>query len=795
MRGLVLLAAAASVVAGCDRDIRHAGSHARWPMVPAWLPAYDAALPTWPPALATGSIGRGVPPSRAEPAGLAAIAGTWAARPIMVTAVHAIPAGDPASDGLAVVSGVVDDGLAVEAIAIDAGEVRWRDTTGCQAPVVHVTAAVVVCAGATGIAALDAATGVARWRRDELTYVGASADAVVATRGLDRVAVIDVATGATRAEAAVPVDVVPAELHTVCVHDDGFEIWAWSSVQLQRFLLTAGATGEVASMRLPRAPARVEPCEEPALVELPLPGRIERELYALRREPLGFADGALLERGFWRRDLGEVGVATARGIEVRDVTLGEVAILSDAQVGREIAARGTRRLVRGAAGLPVLLDGDVPVAYLSAPAHLIHAALGDAYLLGGSWQPPARSLADRVDRFLLPGPVARPVIPPVIPPPPPQPAMDVPDLPAVVDAPASIDLPGAGAYEVGAVALDPLDPTRVYVAVLEARPDATRGAGVAAFDLAARRWLWHAPDGCPAGLPVNLAPARDVILCGSRGSLPGSGRVRAIDRADGAVRWTWAGVTVDAVVAGGGLAAVIVGRRALVLDAATGVVVQKLRADDGFVPRFVLVEHGGLDVLIVAERGAVVARLPRVAMLPLWAVDVEGTVVGLGGAGGRVTAELSTGELYLLDPGDGAAVAVSGWARRWRLLGPGDAVAIEGVEGPAAAVAIEGVGAPAAAPMYRLDLFGSDGAPRFAVGLALEPPWQLGPRGAPGAPVVVAHGPASLFAAVLDARSGVVRRRVALPDRAAPGMVFSTAIDGAPVAGAVLRQPLGILLF
>ncbi len=790
MRALLIAAVGAVAAgavgagAGCHGDWRQAGSYDNHPLVPALPPAYDAALPAWPPAVPAARIGRGVAPTRAVPVAITAAAGEAPRQPLVVTAVHAVPVG-PEAPAVAIASGVIGDAPVIEAIGVDDGVVRWRDQTRCMAPVVHVTSSVVVCAGATGVAALDVATGVERWRLEELTYVGAQGDLVLAVLPPARAVVVRADDGEALAAADVPPTVVPGELRVACAQGAGFEVWAWSSAQLQRFAIGGGADATaVASMLLPRAPARVEPCEEPALVELPIPGSVERELYALRREPLGFADGAVIERGFWRRDLGEVGVATARGIEVRDVTLGEVAVLSDAQVGRELASRGTRRLVRGAAGVPVLLDRDVPVAYLSAPTHPLHAALGDTHVLGGSWLPPARSQADRVERFHLPPPALAPAVPPVVAPAPPRPPLDRPDLPAEMPAPASIDLPGAAMHDVGAVLLDPADPTRLYVAVLEARPDASRGAGVAAFDLAARAWLWHAPDGCPAGQPVALAAARDVVVCGARGALPGAGRVRAIARADGATRWTWAGQTVDAVVAGGGVAAVVVGRRAWLLDAATGARLGAVRADDGFAPRFVLAEVAGDDVVVAVERGVIAARAVRAGMLPLWAVAVDGTVVALGRAGGRVTAELSTGELYLLEPGDGAAVAAAGWARRWRLLGPGDVVAIEDVE------------PPATAPTWRVEAFGVDGAPRFAVELVLEPPWQLGPRGAAaGAPVVAAYGPASRFAAVLDPWRGRVQARVALPDRAAPGAVFSSAIDGAPVAGAVLRQPLGVVLF
>jgi hypothetical protein len=35
----------------------------------------------------------------------------------------------------------------------------------------------------------------------------------------------------------------------------------------------------------------------------------------------------------------------------------------------------------------------------------------------------------------------------------------------------------------------------------------------------------------------------------------------------------------------------------------------------------------------------------------------------------------------------------------------------------------------------------------------------------------------------------------ALPERAVPGLVFATVVDGRPVAGAVLSHPLAVLTF
>ena len=44
-------------------------------------------------------------------------------------------------------------------------------------------------------------------------------------------------------------------------------------------------------------------------------------------------------------------------------------------------------------------------------------------------------------------------------------------------------------------------------------------------------------------------------------------------------------------------------------------------------------------------------------------------------------------------------------------------------------------------------------------------------------------------------KTGDPLRRVTLPEGAPPGLVFGTILDGKPVAGTVLAQPLRIVLF
>ena len=68
-------------------------------------------------------------------------------------------------------------------------------------------------------------------------------------------------------------------------------------------------------------------------------------------------------------------------------------------------------------------------------------------------------------------------------------------------------------------------------------------------------------------------------------------------------------------------------------------------------------------------------------------------------------------------------------------------------------------------------------------------------RGPEGSPLVITYGPEPGAVLVLDPRTGDPLRRISLPNDAPRGSVFSTIVDGQPVAGAVLAQPLRIVLF
>jgi hypothetical protein len=63
------------------------------------------------------------------------------------------------------------------------------------------------------------------------------------------------------------------------------------------------------------------------------------------------------------------------------------------------------------------------------------------------------------------------------------------------------------------------------------------------------------------------------------------------------------------------------------------------------------------------------------------------------------------------------------------------------------------------------------------------------------APLVVQSGPGLRDVLVLEPQRGDPLRRVRLPESAAPGMAFSTVVDGKPIVGTLLANPLRVVLF
>lgn len=103
---------------------------------------------------------------------------------------------------------------------------------------------------------------------------------------------------------------------------------------------------------------------------------------------------------------------------------------------------------------------------------------------------------------------------------------------------------------------------------------------------------------------------------------------------------------------------------------------------------------------------------------------------------------------------------------------------------------------PSLGPSWQYTLYELAGGLRarndYAIGGPIAPVLARGPI---GSPLVVAHGPALHEVLVLDPRTGDPLRQITLPEDAPSGVVFSTIVEGTPVAGTVLAQPLRIVLF
>lgn len=103
---------------------------------------------------------------------------------------------------------------------------------------------------------------------------------------------------------------------------------------------------------------------------------------------------------------------------------------------------------------------------------------------------------------------------------------------------------------------------------------------------------------------------------------------------------------------------------------------------------------------------------------------------------------------------------------------------------------------PSLGPSWQYTLYELTGGLRarndYAIAGPIAPVLARGPT---GSPLVVAHGRGLHDVLVLDPRTGDPVRQVTLPEDAPSGVVFATIVEGTPVAGTVLAQPLRIVLF
>jgi len=728
------LGIAAVVIAACRSQPVEA------PPVPA---LYEAPRPRAPQPPARTRIGTGDVPVALIGTGIRAGPGVEGA----LTMRAMVGALDGAAE--AVLSGSDARGAAIELIDVDAGVVRWRNRTANQ-PAVAALGDRVIAAGGDTLVVLDRATGTERGRAKGRWLAAGAQTALVAVDG--GVAVLGETLGPTRA--------VPGQAGDVAAVCDRW-LLAWRGGQLERW--DDGDAGYAAtwSVAAPQ-PFRVDCGRGPLLVS----GGAPRAVRALDAATGALLGGPVEAHDFWTARTGAgVELATEAGVERRDRALGPPTQLEPVQIDAWIASQGARRLVLGADGGPVLLDEHGARA-LAAPAGDPVVVAGARGFVVGPWRWPQVSQHARPARFDWPVDHAT-----ATPGPRPAPALlgDPPraDLPAVQPLGSSIAAQ-AGAWSVAAIAFAADAPERLYAIVAEARPTAAHGAGLAAFDLHAGRWSWWAPTACPPGMPVALVATAAVVACGAQGLTDGEGTVQATRSADGSSVWTWHGGTVDAVVAGGDAIAISSGAEAVILDAATGVERARWRTSDGFVPRLALVAHGADTRVASLEHGAIVTRSLAAGLLPIGAVAVGGRVTALVALGDRVATALADGSLYLDD-----GRAVGALAPAWLARG-----------GLALALATNRLGD---ATVLGVD---GDGIPRLGVALAGVSIAALGVRAdAPGAPLALAATDGRALVVDLDGRVRAITR---LPGADGP-QLFTTVVDGVPVAGVVLAKPLRVI--
>ncbi len=718
----------------------------------------------------------------------------------------------------------------VRTLGLD-GKPRWH----ADGQLLAVTGdALAIAKGDRDLAIVDAGDGQERWRAtlpDGVTpasVVGSCGDDAYALAG-DRLQRISDGRGGAAIAWQTTLAGSPVAIDTI------------DTIECSRDAIVV-ATREAPSSRGPRfAP--------------PAPSEPEGALYAIARatgKVTGRVGGV---RGHWRARDGSdaIEVASAAGV-VRwpnDLS-GPVRALSLPPLGAVIDARGDRRLVRATPSTAVLLDRDgvravVPLAggpgatlpptpgapveaRESGPsvelgsaalgAETIIAALGPrraggtlaASRAGGATGTSAASPASTLRRFAIPSRlrrVARVVPAPVgvaI-------AAELRDLPP--STPLAHDRDFALPERPGAVAiaLDPIDPALYVIA----RNPSAGPSAVARADLAARTFAWSRDDGCGPGEPVGLAATPAIVVCAARGPTPGS--VRATGR-DGHPRWEWSGA-VDGVTAAGDAVIAFAADRATVLDAATGAVRGRLTSDDGAAVRAAVVTAATTTWVIAFERGRLVARIPAVAMAALWSLDVAGVVRSIQPSGSGVLVVLEDGDAYRVDLA-GEVTPLPGLGLRWRASGElitGETTGGPVPGAPRAAAAPEPpenhgrakprdpetdaprlwVPIPAPPPSgdsWQYTLYERAGGLRARNDYGLAWPVQSAPaRGPSGSPLVVVSGSGLREVLVIDPRSGDPIRRATLSDDAVPGLVFGTIVDGTPVSGAVLANPLRIVVF
>lgn len=814
---------------------------------------YAPSLAAWPLGPITGHIGRSQAPQVAPGEGITGD----------VTSPLRLPTAWPV-DGTparAAIYGLDGGKPAVELVDIDDGRVLWRDVTACAAPIVGVTGDAIVCADANGTRAigldgkprwksdapfvaitddrvvtaapgesviLDAATGneLARVKLSALaprstTKTAASANAGATGTSAAKGQVTTTTSGArattTPAQGAVAAGISSDSILASC-GDAGRELFAYGEDgQLVR--IVEGQGGPRIAWSVPFSlVAGLDACDGATVLVTTVHGG-GTSLVALARETgesTGAIDGV---RGYWpARDGSDRIEVSARGAVARYARdlAGAPEHVALPVLEELIAKRGDLRLVRATAHTAALLDARGVRAFL--PLAQRGAVLGDTALVAASWLGSPGETVQRVayppryDRALrVSG--AKPSV---------AVTAELRDLPhpTRIDASAAIAKPGVGAAAVSHLALDPVEPA-VFALAVDVAGDGTTTSTLARFDLAAKTWSWTRGGACGAGAAVGLAVTRDLVVCAARDGA--NGTVAALAR-DGAPRWQWRDGNVDAVRAAGDAVLVFDADRVSVLDASDGHLLGTFDSDDGAAMRATVLDIAGMTLVVTAEHNRVMARLPRVRMVPAWTLAVGGVVSEISAAGDGVLVALEDGDAYHVDGRTGTAVAVAGLNLTWR--GEPDLIAGEAAGGP-----IPPASMPAAEPTpapekkkkasrkkteqrdpdgpprlpqtwptptdlpasWQLTLYDVDGALRTRNDYALARPITPGRARRAGAPLVVQSGPGLVSVLVIDPVRGDPLRRIELSEPSST--TFSTVVDGKPVTGAMLANPLRAVLF
>jgi outer membrane protein assembly factor BamB len=773
---------------------------------PARTYVYPPSLAAWPLGKSTGEIGRSQAPQIAMRDGITgSVVG-----PLRMPTVWQVPG---QGEARAIVYGTLAGAHAVELIDIDKGVINWRDTTGCAGPVVGVTDEAVVCADGKGTRAL-ALDGKQRWSEEGATFIAMTSERVVIA-GVGEAIVLDAGLGDEVARVKLPAGVAADSIIASC-GDAGRELFAYGQDgKLARIAEAKGGPALAWSVPVETV-AGIDACDG-ATVLVTVSGTNGTALVALARETgavVGRIDGV---HGFWpaRDGSDRIEVSSTRNVAMysRDLAQPGEAIAIP-MLGELLAKRGELRLVRATPMTAAVLDRRGVRAFIGLE-HL-GAAIGDRAIIAGSW---IGSPGETVHRVAIPGRYRRqlrvsgPGRGLVVP-------AELRDLPALVDVDAGAvrAKADAGQHGVAAVAIDPVDVHLVYAAALDHAPDQAGPTSVSRFDLKTQQWGWQRADGCGAGTPVGLAVTRELVVCASRDK---RSSVRATSR-DGSARWEFTDDNVDAVAAAGGAILVHDADRLTVLRASDSKVLATFSSDDGGRMRAAALEIEGMTLVVTAERNRVVAHLPAAHMAPAWSIAIRGVVADVVASGGGVLVALEDGDAYRIDARTGVATAIPGIDLAWR--GSGELVIGETAGGPIPP-AVSWVPPPPKAPLrpgpvperdpaedppvlpkpwpapppmrasWQLALFELTGEVRVHNDYALAEPISSARARASRAPLVVQSGPGLREVLVIEPERGDPLRRVRLPEDAAPGMAFSTIVDGKPLVGTLLANPLRVVLF